>query len=220
MLRSTAFLLFALAAPCAGSAQTAAGPSATRQTASILDAANSAIETCLSGITTGKMAPKADVEIYAKQEMPGFKNFSALPGLISRFVATTGGGSAPDMVLQFHLTEGQIWAVVRASSASCDLAFSGFGDANVEAQIAGAFSDSAGWTTVAERPRSASAPLGQYLFVKRLPTASAPAFGARAKMRSMGTTPASADGIQMDINFLAGDLQLPAASAAPAPISR
>jgi hypothetical protein len=36
----------------------------------------------------------------------------------------------------------------------------------------------------------------------------------------MGTTLASADGIQMDINFLAGDLQLPVASSAPPPISR
>jgi hypothetical protein len=220
MLRSTALLLFAIATPCAVSAQTVAGPSAARQTASILDAANSAIETCLSAITMGKMAPKADVEIYANQEVPGFRNFSALPGLIRRFVATSGGGSAPDMVLQFHSTEGQIWAVVRASNAACDMAFSGFGDANVEAQIAGAFSDSAGWTTVAKRPRSANAPLGEYLFVKRLPTTSSPAFGARAKMRSMGTTLASADGIQMDINFLAGDLQLPGASSAPPPISR
>jgi hypothetical protein len=166
------------------------------------------------------MAPKVDVEIYRAPGMPGFKNFSALPELMKRFIATSSGGSTPDLVLQFHSSEGQVWAVVRASSATCDVAFSGFDNASIEAQVANAFSDSAGWTTITKRPGSTSSPLGQYVFVKRLPTNAAPAFGARAKMRSMGTTLALANGIQMDINLVAGDLQIPGASTAPAPTSQ
>ena len=219
MLRTTALLLSALAAPCAVSAQTAVSPSTASKSTSALDAANSAISTCMSGITTGKMAPKVGVEIYTKPVMPGFKNFSALPVLIKRFVAHSGSGLTPDMVLQFHSAEGQIWAIVRASTATCDIAFTGFANAAIEAQVAGAFSDS-GWVTLAKRLGTATAPLGQYLFIKRLPTAAAPAFGARARLRSAGTTMASAGGIQMDINFVAGDLQVPGASMAPAPTDR
>lgn len=220
MPRRIVLLLSVLAAPCTAFAQTAARPAASPQPAALLDAGHSAIETCISGVTTGKMAPSVDVETFVRNAPPGFGTFKALadlPPLLKRFVATSGGGITPDFVMRFPTTEGQIWAIVRGSAGSCDLAFTGFNDAQVEPQVARLFSGGQGWTTAAQRPASAAAPMAYYLFAKRLPTPAAPAFGVRARMRGVGTTASTAQGIQLEINFIAGDLVLSGQSVPPRP---
>ena len=131
---------------------------------------------------------------------------SEAPALVQRFILTLPWRAveAPTMMMRYPATSGEAWAVVGQRTGSCSVLVTGSVDpvaaTLVEQMAAG------GWRIAAARPAIKPATLAQYVLVKMNPTPSAPNWGVRALVRSVGFTPETRDGVEMDISFVAGDI--------------
>lgn len=167
-----------------------------------------AIAMCEQITQGGKFDIPANAEIYTGMMKFGeFKPVTALPDLLKRYAGT--GRSAidpPSMFLRFAGPHGGAWSVIHDRTFTCDVVTTGFDPSENDRAILDGM-NKAGWTTI----KSVAVPpgsLSQYLLVKMKPTATEPSYGVRALARSLGFAPATAGGVQMEINFAAGQLSI------------
>lgn len=131
---------------------------------------------------------------------------SEAPALVQRFVQTLPWRAveAPAMMMRYPATSGEAWAVIGQKTRSCDVMVTGSVDplaATLVAQMA-----TRGWRVVLARPAVKPATLAQHVLVKMNPTPSAPDWGVRALVRSVGFTSETRDGVEMEMRFVAGDI--------------
>lgn len=199
-LKVTLSLLACIGTPCAAQASTTSG---TKNISTVAEAIDTAIEYC-SHAGPQIFQSKIETEAYA-DGFPNTKPMSELPEAIQNFVSDSSRFSPIGIVFEIRSPDGQIW--LAPSNVRCDVAFTGFKNSDVENTVISAFAESSGWTTRLAQPKSEKMPLTRYLFQKSLPTKSEYPFISRAQLRSLGTTTETADGIQIEINFLKGELR-------------
>ena len=104
---------------------------------------------------------------------------------------------------RFPVQTGTVWAIWYEVPA-CDLIVMG---ADAVATVAPAFAAGrvvAGWTLAKSADGTPQAPLNQRLLIRAQPKPDAPAFGTRIKMQWLPRP--EADGVQLDIEYLSGDI--------------
>ena len=131
---------------------------------------------------------------------------SEAPALVQRFVQTLPWRTieAPAMMMRYPAASGEAWAVIGQKNRSCNVMVTGSVDpvaATLVEQMA-----ARGWRVVIARPAVKPATLAQHVLVKMNPTLSAPDWGVRARVRSLGFTPDTRDGVEMEMSFLAGNI--------------
>jgi hypothetical protein len=131
---------------------------------------------------------------------------STAPALIQRFVSTLPWRAmeAPAMMMRYPAASGEAWAVIGQRTGSCNVMVTGSVDP-VAATLVDQMAER-GWRVVVARPAVKPATFAQHVLVKMNPTPSAPNWGVRALVRSVGFTPEARDGVEMEMSFVAGDI--------------
>ena len=158
--------------------------------------ANGAAELFLDATpVAGLVRPLADA--------PGFIRRVAETQPASRYGAIRG-------YARFPVRTGTVWAIWYEVPA-CDLIVMGADAVSAAAPAFAGDRVAAGWTLAKSADGTPQAPLNQRLLIRAQPKPDAPAYGTRIKMQWLPRP--DADGVQLDIEYLSGDI---APSAMPA----
>ena len=169
-----------------------------------------AINICERATQGGQMIFPPDAQVYFGASNVGTtKALSALPDLLKRYARTgpLSAVDAPSLFLRFASPDGEAWSVVRAKTFTCNVVATGFRGSEVDQEVVGEM-NKAGWTTVASRPSTGPNSLSQFLLTKMLPASGDPTSGIKAHMKSIGFAEPLASGVQMEIDFAAGQLSI------------
>jgi hypothetical protein len=169
-----------------------------------------AAETCAQASQGGRQTLPVDAELYFGAVATGqIKPLSSAPELVKRFASTNRaeGLAELQMIIHFAGGSGHAWAVIRRGLNTCDLMITGFEQGVSDSTVVASL-NSAGWSTIVSRPATSSGSVAQYLLTRMQTTPDAPAYGIRALIKSIGFDASSARGVQMEINFRAGDIQV------------
>lgn len=166
-----------------------------------------AAKICEKATQGGRMIIPAEAEIYVAAPVgPAMKPLSALPDLLKRYGATSWPG-APTMYLRFAGNDGDAWSAIRGELFTCDVVATGFHGSVKNQEVLDQLT-SEGWATVVSRAASQPGALSQFVMVKMQPNSTSPNYGIKAHIKSVGFSEATADGIQMEIGFVAGEVQI------------
>ena len=177
--------------------------SATQQGTTMISKAMSMCEASAQG---GQIAVPADAGMYFDAPAVGqVQPLSALPDLIKRYAQTGPYAAAysQNTFFRFSSKEGEAWSIVRDKTSACDVVVTGFHGSQIDQEVLDEMSK-AGWTTQVSRAASAPNPLSQYVLIKMLPASGDPKLVIRAHIKSLGFGTDVANGVQMEINFVAG----------------
>ncbi|MEP9359502.1 hypothetical protein [Sphingomonas sp. KR3-1] len=146
------------------------------------------------------------------------KPLSTAPALVQRFIAT-GQASRPyrvDSAFRFPAASGEAW-VILYSGAACDLFVTGSAqplDPLVQALATGL--EGQGWRTLRYTAATTAMPLSQRVMLQTAPKPGAAAHGTRAMLQWLAPAVAQSDGVQLEINYMSGDI----AAQQPAPAQK
>lgn len=127
------------------------------------------------------------------------------PDLVKRFADNQQTGplaSEQRFYVHFLAPGGDVWAVVYDKLPACDVMVTGA--AGDMPAAASRLTDSLrrnGWQI------AGSTPLAQHVLVKKLPKAGMPGFGLRLRLRALSGDAADPGGVQLEMSFLAGDVE-------------
>ncbi|WP_232491910.1 hypothetical protein [Novosphingobium kaempferiae] len=130
-----------------------------------------------------------------------------LPDLLRRFGNRQSAlGAKPDLFIKYASSAGEAWAVTNSTTSACDVVLTKFGPSQAEQNILNTMSSN-GWTTAISRPATpSSGGFSQYVLVKMIQYPQRPDNGIRAHMKSLGFNDKTSSGIQMEINFVGGEI--------------
>ena len=169
-----------------------------------------AIDMCEHATQGGQMIFPPEAELYfGASDVGTTKALSALPDLLKRYARNGPLSTAdtPSLFLRFASPDGEAWSVVRGKTFTCDVVATGFRGSEVDQEIIGQM-DKMGWAMVASRPSAVPNGLSQFLLTKMLPASGDPTSGIKAHMKSIGFAEPLASGVQMEIDFAAGQLSI------------
>ena len=177
---------------------------------------DAAAKLCQQAVTTGQPHIPASAQLYMNmyREAGGIKPFEQVPALVKRFAATQPGGRVGPVsgyVTWPQSAGGSVWVVMYQTSG-CDILVTGVTDVSVVAVPFVRSLESAGFSILRSIDASSSQPLSQRLFLKRQPTATAPAYGTRISVAWPTGAASKPDGVQMTVSYLAGDIAKPSTS--------
>ncbi|WCM25439.1 hypothetical protein NDN01_15385 [Sphingomonas sp. QA11] len=186
-------------------------PSSAASAADIPSASNaltSAISACSVAAATGRFETTSPVAIYMNmpRSMGRVQSINDTPDIVRRYIATSAAGVPPQFVYQFKTSTGGVWAVLRSWVDRCDIIVSGLEDRSVGDGATNAFADNAGWRPALKGTATHTTPPGRVSFVKSLPQPRYPNYGIAASVTNLGTTADKSDGVQLEINIMAGDV--------------
>lgn len=145
-------------------------------------------------------------DLLGRAKGAGIHMTADAPPLIQRFVMTQPWRAVepPSFMIRYPSGSGEAWAIVAGRTRSCNVVVTGSTDPSAS-NILGKMQP-AGWRMIITRPASQPGMLASHTLVKMNPTPSAPNWGVRAIVRSLGFTPDTRDGVQMEMSFIAGDI--------------
>jgi hypothetical protein len=136
------------------------------------------------------------------------KSLSTAPALIQRIIATSRGSRLYklDSAFRFPSASGEAW-VILYRGAACDLFVTGSAQPlEPLVQALGTKLEAAGWRTLKTAPATEAMPLSQRVMLQMTPQPAAPAHGTRAMLQWLSPAAAQPDGVQLEINYMSGDI--------------
>jgi len=169
-------------------------------------ALKSATAACSVAAATGRFETTSPVTIYMNipRSTGQVQSIKDAPDLVQRYIATSAGGVPPQLVYQFKATTGSVWAILRSWVDRCDIMVSGIEDKSVGDDAANFFAMGNGWRLVAKE----NSHLNRVKFVKIVPQANFQNYGIAALVSNAGASSDNLNGIQIEINLIAGDISL------------
>ena len=146
----------------------------------------------------------------------GMKTDADVPDLIKRFAATTvtGRTSAVSDFVKIPSQDGDVWIVVGRGPVCDAMVTNSNGTANFPGTVLSELQSNQGWTLRMKSDATASSPLWAAVLTKSVPAKDAPQYGMRLRVQGLTKEFAKPDGVQLEINLAAGDIQSRAPSSA------
>lgn len=139
------------------------------------------------------------------------------PDLVKRFAQTQTSGrlaSVAPFYLHFFAKGGDVWAVVYDGLPTCDVMVTGAaGDMPAAASRLADSLRRSGWQVAGSTPATAAMPLAQHILLKKMPKTGSPGFGLRLRIRALSGAGADPAGVQLEMSFLAGEVETPSLEA-------
>ncbi|WP_157215190.1 hypothetical protein [Flavisphingomonas formosensis] len=182
----------------------AAAPAAATQQGT--ETISKAISVCEQSAAGGQVVVPAGATMYVDLPPSGSTQpLSAVPDLLKRYVRsrTQAAVDFRNTFFRFGGEGGEAWSVVTAST--CDVVATGFRGAQTDQELLDAMV-SQGWATHVARTATSANGLSQYIMRKTLDAAANPPLLGRAHIKSLGFDASLAEGVQMEINIVAGHL--------------
>jgi hypothetical protein len=196
-----ASIAIAISATTSGSSPVLASPQGTAAIAQ-------SIGMCERATQGGRMVFPPDAQVYfGAFDVGTTKGLSNLPDLIKRYAKTgaLAAVDAPSLFLRFSAPNGETWSVIRAKTFTCDVVATGFRGSETDQDVLNEMTRN-GWVLVKSVPPAVPNGLSQYVLTKMLPASGDPTYGIRAHIKSMGFADSLANGVQMEIDLVAGQL--------------
>lgn len=171
------------------------------------------VELCARSVVGGDQSFGFPIDVYPNFPVPpnrrgDFQTAADVPELIHRFAATTQSGRIGwgGDFLKVPSAEGAIWVVVSGSMPFCDVGVTGLAQIPRLPRALVDQLQSDGWSLLAEQGTDESAPIWRLVLQKPAPEAEQANRVVRLTIQGIrvGSGP---DGIQMELNVVAGQLR-------------